>query len=190
MNVYQIICGTKAEGPGKRTAIWMQGCSRHCSGCMLPETWSFVPRTLIAPETVIENVPADNEGITVLGGEPFEQPEALAALLRAAKARGLSTIVFSGYTYGELKALPAVQRRRIFESVDVLIDGAYEKDKRSFAVPMIGSSNQRFYFLSDRYTMADIPANKIEVRIQKDGTPMLSGMGDFEKLVRKLRCEH
>jgi anaerobic ribonucleoside-triphosphate reductase activating protein len=190
MNVFQIIYGTEAEGPGRRTAIWMQGCRRHCPGCMLPETWSFKPHTLIAPEAVIQRVPEDNEGITVLGGEPFEQPEALLALLKAAKQRGLSTIVFSGYTCEELKAMPAVQRSRIFTWIDVLIDGPYEKNKRSFEVPMIGSSNQRFYFLTDRYILADFPGNKIEVRIRKDGTPVVNGMGDFEKIERKLRHQH
>lgn len=187
MNIYQIIHNTFAEGPGKRTAIWVQGCHRHCEGCMLPMTWSEDEGHTITPEEIISKVPCDNEGITVLGGEPFEQPEGLKKLLHLARRQGLSTIVFTGNTYESIKTNEIYNE--ILKYIDVLVDGEYIKELRSFDVPMIGSSNQRFIFLTNRYDMKDIPPNKIEIRIRKDGKPMYSGMGDFDEIKKKLEAE-
>lgn len=188
MNVYRIIWDTTAEGPGHRAAIWLQGCSRHCKGCMLPETWPHQVRFEVDPAVIINRVSEAAEGITVLGGEPFEQPQDLLALLKTAKQRNLSTIVFTGFELAALqRRLPHFDR---FESVmDVLVDGPYVASLRSFDVPMIGSRNQQFHFFTDRYTMADFPGNKIEIRLKKDGTVQFNGMGDFEQLKKQITGE-
>lgn len=188
MNIYQIIHSTFAEGPGKRTAIWVQGCHRHCEGCMLPMTWAEDKGHAITPEKIISEVPYDNEGITILGGEPFEQPDELEKILLLSRQRELSTIVFTGNKYEEIKSNGIYDE--ILKYTDVLVDGEYIKALRSFDVPMIGSSNQRFIFLTDRYEMKDIPPNKIEIRIGKDGKPMYSGMGDFDNIKKKLEAEN
>ncbi len=75
----------------------------------------------------------------------------------------------------------------MLQYTDVLIDGPYIEALRSFAVPMIGSSNQRFHFLTDRYSMEDIPPNRIEARVDSDGRLVCNGMGDFEKLKEIMR---
>lgn len=183
MNIHRIIPQTSAEGPGKRFALWTQGCSRHCKGCMLPETWSFGSHTLLSVEEILDkisNTPGI-EGVTVLGGEPFEQSRELAELLAGVRKMGLSTIVFTGFTLRELELMEN-HTLEALRHIDVLVDGEYIEALRSFQVPMIGSQNQRFHFLTDRYRMEDIPPNKIEMRIAVDGSIQYNGMGAFEKI--------
>lgn len=145
-------------------------------------TWSHETKLIYTPADIIANIDNDIEGITVLGGEPFEQPDDLLELLRTAKQRNLSTIVFTGYNYLELinqfKPLDHFK-----EYIDVLIDGFYDETLRSFSVPMIGSINQKYYFFSDRYRLKDFPPNKVEIYISKNGVVRFSGMGDFEKIM-------
>ena len=91
------------------------------------------------------------DGITVLGGEPFAQPDALLALVRALRSRGCRHILcYSGYTYGELRrrghqdsAIGAV-----LDDIDMLIDGPYVAGLAAGASPWTGSANQRFLTLT------------------------------------------
>lgn len=180
MNIHRIIPLTQAEGPGKRFALWTQGCSRHCKGCMLPETWSFAPNQLLSVEALLDAIRRSPgiEGVTILGGEPFEQAGELTALLSGIWEMGLSAIVFTGFSLSEVRKIAP----DALTHIDVLVDGEYVQALRSFRVPMIGSENQRFHFLTDRYCMADIPPNQIEVRIDADGSVWYNGMGDFDKI--------
>ena len=189
LNVNRFLPVTQAEGPGWRSCVWVQGCSRRCEGCFSPHTWSHEVCQLMSPEEIIAQSLQDSrvEGITVLGGEPFEQPEPLAKLLTLAWKNKLSTVVFTGYTHEQLLAdgLPAVTTALCH--TDVLIDGTYRKAERDFSRPLVGSANQRFLFLTDRYVMDDFPPNRVEVRIGKDGSIALNGMGPMEKIISKIK---
>ena len=189
LNVHRFLPLTQAEGPGWRSCVWVQGCNRHCPGCFSPHTWGHEPRLLMEPEEIIFQTLQDErvEGITVLGGEPFEQPEPLATLLTLAWEAKLSTVVFTGYTHEQLltNSLPSV--KVALNHIDVLIDGPYQQSVRDFSRPLVGSANQRFLFLTDRYTMEDFPPNRVEVRIGKDGSLALNGMARMEILLCKLK---
>ena len=191
MNIHRMIPQTNVEGPGRRFAIWTQGCSRHCKGCMLPETWSFAPYNQLPVYQILNKIKKNRmlEGVTILGGEPFEQSEELVELLAGVKKTGLSTIVFTGFLLDEIRAMGDVGRKAL-KCIDVLIDGEYMESLRSFDIPMIGSRNQRFHFLTNRYCMEDIPPNRIETRIMKDGSVLCNGMGDFQKIKKLWRHEH
>ena len=188
VNIHRIIENTQSEGPGKRFCVWVQGCSHHCKGCFAQDTWDFSERNRILVEDMLQTIKkevSDIEGITVLGGEPFDQPEALLELLKSVKSLGLSTLVFTGYLIEQLQTHPKASVREALRWIDVLIDGPYIEAQRSFAVPLIGSSNQKYHFLTDRYTMKDFKKNTIEVRISKDGTVSFNGMGDFPELRKR-----
>ena len=122
------------------------------------------------------------EGITVLGGEPFEQPTGLAQLLSLAWAHQLSTIVFTGFTLENLQCSDNDDIHTALQHTDVLIDGPYVEEMLSSERPLVGSSNQRFLFLTDRYQKPDFKPNKIEVRIHRNGTAIINGMGREEQL--------
>lgn len=189
LNVHRFVAATRAEGPGTRSCVWLQGCSRHCPGCFATATWSHAPRLTMTPADIIGQALAAPhvEGITVLGGEPFEQPQALACLLAAAHRHHLSTLVFTGYTHEELTAARQADIAMALAHTDVLVDGPYRQEQRDFGRPLVGSANQRFLFFSSRYSMSDFAPNRVEVRISPDGTIGLNGMGPMETLIAHLR---
>lgn len=182
ININKIIEKTQSEGPGKRFCIWVQGCARHCSGCFATDTWEFVPHDLYEVKELINMIKGQNEieGVTILGGEPFAQAKSLSKLVTEIHKLGLTIVLFTGYKYCEIKTSDNIDWHKIIENIDVLIDGAYVEDKRSFEIPLIGSSNQNICFLTNKYDMDDFKKNIIEIRIKKNGEIHLNGMGDFD----------
>lgn len=167
---------SRANGPGVRAVVWVQGCSLGCPGCFNPDT--HAPGAEATPvRDVVRWITgqAGIDGLTVSGGEPFEQPDGLLALVRAVRAdTDLSILVFSGYTIDEIRdqALgPA-----ILDHIDVLIDGRYRAGER-VATAMRGSANQSIHCLTDRHTAAEIEATpEAELRIAADGSVTISGV--------------
>ena len=91
---------SQANGPGLRTVVWFQGCTLGCPGCFNPATHdSRGGRTVDTRELVTEirSLGQQIEGVSISGGEPFQQPEALLDLLTGLGDSHLSRLVFSGY---------------------------------------------------------------------------------------------
>lgn len=186
VRVHKILKKTKVEGPGTRYCIWFQGCSRHCKGCWAKATWAPDGGKELDAEDVLKDILATKgiEGVTFLGGEPFEQPEALEFLACGVKKAGLSVVCFTGGAIEEIqKNMP-----QILEHIDLLIDGEYVEAEQDFSRPWVGSRNQRYHFLTDRYDEKILTEyrNKIEINIQKNGLIFINGMGDFENFTRNL----
>ena len=194
MRIHRYVSLTAAEGPGQRFCLWVQGCPHHCPGCFNPETWAADGGVEIAPEEMLEKILAVRdriEGITLLGGEPFEQPGELAWLCEQVQKAGLGVLAFTGYTLETLKARCDPATDRLLRQVDLLLDGPYIQAKQDFSRPWIGSSNQRFLYLTDRYRPEQIAAcqNRLEVRVGKDGVIQVNGIAPphvLEALVAKL----
>lgn len=192
LDLFKVLEMTTVEGPGNRFCIWTQGCKKHCKGCWAVDTWSFGTgkkynvSDLYAQIKSIENI----EGVTFLGGEPFEQAEELSKLASLIKSDGLSIVCFTGYSYEELSSVPFADE--LLKYVDLLIDGGFEKDKFDLSRPWVGSSNQRYIFLTDFYSIEDVKKykNKIEARISSDGKLEINGMGDFYRLKEKFCLQH
>ncbi|MFZ5439225.1 MAG: 4Fe-4S single cluster domain-containing protein [Myxococcota bacterium] len=191
LRVAQLIADTEAEGPGKRFAIWVQGCSLRCPGCCNPEMFAADRGgTLISPAELAERVraTADLEGISVLGGEPFEQAEGVAELCRLVRAQGRSVMVYTGYTLAELRAKQSPHVDALLGQIDLLVDGRYEQ-----ALPerggrrWIGSSNQVLHFFTTRYSPADprfSTSNTVELRFV-DGQLTINGWPQAADALRK-----
>lgn len=125
------------------------------------------------------------EGVTLLGGEPFEQAAALASLAASVQAAGLSVMTFTGLTIEQIRASRDLDVQRLLQHTDLLVDGKYEEDKLDLTRPWVGSTNQRFHFTSSRY--ADLQphlhaADKLEVRVAVDGTLQVNGWARQEDL--------
>ena len=136
----------KALGPGKRIGIWFQGCSIRCNGCMSRDTWSAArqPTTLEAVGQRIIPWLQEADGVTISGGEPFDQAVALQGLLAMVHAgRHLPTLVYSGFAYERLRARHA----DILEAVDVLISEPFDRTAAERTL-LRGSSNQRVHCLT------------------------------------------
>lgn len=171
---------SRANGPGARFVVWLQGCSLGCPGCFNPTTHSTEAGTLVEIDDLVEQLRATRgiEGLSLSGGEPMQQAAASAALLGAARALGLSTLAFSGYTIEEARELPG--GAEVIARLDVLIDGRYVSGQR-LATGLRGSENQRIQLLTSRYSLADVEATPVaEIRISRDGEVVLTGVNPLK----------
>lgn len=143
MRIAGIVNDSIVDGPGLRLAIFAQGCPHHCPGCHNPESHDFAGGSDMDTEKIIARMDANPllDGITLTGGEPFEQPDACRILADAAHARGLNVWAYSGYTFEQLCAVP--EKRRLLEACDVLVDGPFLLAERSLDLRFRGSKNQR-----------------------------------------------
>lgn len=141
---------TRVLGPGDRFVIWVQGCHRRCFRCTSPELQIFDNGRTIDTDVLVDKICHTHNisGITISGGEPFEQSAALADLLIKLKALRpvLTVILFTGYRLDQLKN---EEYRKVLEHVDVLIDGEYI-DALNDNKGLRGSSNQTIHFLTSR----------------------------------------
>ena len=173
LQVAQIVPCTEAEGPGKRFALWFQGCPLRCPGCCNPEFIPFDGGEAMSLASVLEQMEEARrqgvEGITLLGGEPLAHAAGAAALAVAARDRGLTVMVFSGYTIEEARAKGDPAINALLAHTDILVDGPYVRELPDTGRRWIGSTNQRIHFLTDRYR-ADDPCwrerNTLEIRVR------------------------
>ena len=188
LRVFNILKNTKVEGPGRRYCIWVQGCSRHCKGCQAVHTWSHSGGKLLEVSDIISDILVQKniEGVTFLGGEPFEQAESLGEIAEVVKKAGLSVLCFTGGLIEDLRLNPL--NKKLLDNIDLLIDGEFMLDKVDYSRPWCGSSNQRYHFLTDRYNeeIFEKYKNKVEVNISKDGIVFMNGMGNFEEIQQKI----
>jgi anaerobic ribonucleoside-triphosphate reductase activating protein len=180
LNVAQIVPCTEAEGPGRRFALWFQGCPLRCPGCCNPEMLPFeggrsIPLAVIVAQ--IREVRDHIEGITLLGGEPLAHAHGAAPLARAARDMGLSVMVFTGYSLEEARRMADPAVVALLDQTDILVDGPYLRDRPETRRRWIGSANQAIHFLSDRYRPDD-PCwrrpNTLEIRLA-DGEITVNG---------------
>jgi anaerobic ribonucleoside-triphosphate reductase activating protein len=172
--IAQIVRLTEAEGPGRRYAVWFQGCPLRCPGCCNPEFLPFQGGESWSLDDLLADIDrADGvEGITLLGGEPIAHAAGAAPLAKAIRERGLSVMVFSGYTLEQIRAMPEPAVAELLAHTDILVDGPYLREQPDRERRWIGSTNQRIHFLTDRYR-ADDPCwrqpNTLEIRLGSDG---------------------
>ncbi len=135
------------DGPGIRMTVFTQGCSHGCEGCHNQELQPFTggkPATVAEVLAIARSNPL-LDGITISGGEPFEQAEGCAALAKAAKADGYHVMTYSGYPFEELlDGIDTVPGwRGLLEASDLLVDGPYLAAQRDLRLRFRGSRNQR-----------------------------------------------
>jgi anaerobic ribonucleoside-triphosphate reductase activating protein len=172
LRVHAIERHSRANGPGVRFVVWVQGCTLGCPGCFNPATHPSGGEAMAVEEIARAVRESGADGVTVSGGEPFEQPEALLALVTA--LAGTSIIVFSGFTRAEIERRPLGPE--ILGRIDVLVDGRYV-EKRRLARGLRGSANQVVHLLTGRHQMADVEATPVgEVVIGPDGEVRVSGV--------------
>jgi anaerobic ribonucleoside-triphosphate reductase activating protein len=135
-------------GPGKRFVLWTQGCNRKCLGCMSKHTWNFNEGSRFSIESIVDLIVDSRnngcEGVTISGGEPFDQDSILMKLLNSLKkAKIEDVLVYTGYSYRDLKKkyLGSIQ------NIAVIIDGKFEYSKKSSLI-WRGSSNQKMIILT------------------------------------------
>jgi anaerobic ribonucleoside-triphosphate reductase activating protein len=193
LRVAQIVPFTEAEGPGVRFALWFQGCPLRCPGCCNPEMLPFeggTPMTVAEVVRRIEDAARDHgvEGITLLGGEPLAHAAGAAVLARAVRERGLTVMVFSGFTLEDTQAISDMAVMELIGLTDIFVDGPYVRELPDTARRWIGSTNQRIHFLTDRYHFDDRwrKPNTLEIRLHAgqltvNGFPAKSAVGLWKR---------
>ena len=135
------------DGEGIRTVIWTQGCPHHCFGCQNPETWDFNGGAEIDIDDVKKMIDElkGQDGITFSGGDPFVQPKACAILAKYARSKGLNIWCYTGYNYETLITLSKTKKEYMdfLKEIDVLVDGKFVLEQKTFNAIFRGSSNQR-----------------------------------------------
>jgi anaerobic ribonucleoside-triphosphate reductase activating protein len=187
INIHSVINSSRVNGPGDRFVIWTQGCRKGCKNCYNPETWSHYRNNLILVDEIFESIKNSSAtGVTISGGDPFEQPEELFYLLTKIKQLDLSdgVIVFTGFTIDEIRVREEL--RKSLDYIDVLIDGLYIEEKR-ISSGLAGSSNQEFYFLTDKISRDKIVIDQ-EVEIHSLGELIqITGFPLINKINMKLK---
>lgn len=152
LQIGMLCASTTALGPGRRFVIWLQGCKRRCYGCASPEFQPLDGGTRISVDQLLDKIveSTDIDGLTVSGGEPMLQKEALSSLLHKVREKrpDLSVILFTGYL---LEDFQSDVSRDVLDCIDLLIDGEYYHEQND-DMGLRGSANQRLHFLTSRLT--------------------------------------
>ncbi|KAF5276138.1 hypothetical protein FQR65_LT16456 [Abscondita terminalis] len=163
---------SEIEGPGKRMVIWFQGCNIGCKGCSNQELLSLEKKLILSVDQLIQLTLLAKErhkieGVTLLGGDPFLQPEGLLEFVKLCKANNLSVICFTGYIYEKMLE----EYSEILKNIDILIDGPFIISKLDYKRRLIGSTNQRVLKLTDVYKENDYfekPHSQFEIQVFND----------------------
>lgn len=155
MYVGQIITADSANGTGIRVSLFVSGCTNHCKGCFQPETWDFAYGRPYTPDMedrlMKELAKSYYDGLTILGGEPFElsnQRELVKLIRRLRKELPDRNIwMYTGFTYDK-DLVPGGCRYiectdEILDSIDMLVDGRFIEELKNITLTFRGSENQR-----------------------------------------------
>ena len=194
LNVARVARGISGNGPGRRHVIWVQGCTIRCPGCINPQLLEHRRRSLVHPKRlgVALGVATPSDGLTLLGGEPFEQADALADLVASYRsAGGEHVLCFTGYERTQLEASSDPGVKRLLGGLDVLIDGPFRRAEatasRAPSPSLIASPNQRIHRLRPHTSVSpdiDLEVGLEEGLLSMTGVP---GRGDRSRLRRALR---
>ena len=135
------------DGEGIRTVIWTQGCPHHCLGCHNKETWDIdggAEVEISEVKKIIDDL-TGQDGITFSGGDPFFQAKECSVLAKYIKEKGYNVWCYTGYTYESLLKIGEIKKEvmEFLKYIDVLVDGRFVLEKKSYNCIFRGSTNQR-----------------------------------------------
>lgn len=135
------------DGPGVRFVLFLQGCSHRCPGCQNPETHDPEGGREVDVVDIIAIIARskDIDGVTISGGEPFEQVAPAAFLAQKIKEQGYNLVIYSGYTFEELQIKAGYDQniKTLLQSGAILVDGPFVQEKADLTLSYRGSRNQR-----------------------------------------------
>ena len=145
LKIAKVINDSIVDGPGLRMVVFTQGCSILCDGCHNVGLQSFHGGTELNINTLLVKYRKNEllRGITITGGEPFDQVNELHYLVLQLVKNKIHTILFTGYTYETLLSIKNKKINEILMLADILIDGPFLKNKKNLNLKFMGSDNQR-----------------------------------------------
>ena len=171
MMIDRVLYPIESLGPGKRIVVWTIGCSKHCINCANPELWQQDSRKnidlsilYIFLKEIFENNTVD--GLTITGGDPFEQPRELLDLILMCKKYTKDVLVYTGYLLQELQDAENIYFQELIKNISVLIDGKYVDELNDNQCVLRGSTNQGLHIfqidLRDKYQDYLLGGRKIQ----------------------------
>jgi anaerobic ribonucleoside-triphosphate reductase activating protein len=144
--LYRLYHNSTVDGPGRRSVVQVSGCSIRCQGCYVPQTHKTETGVRVSIASIVDEIianRADHDGVTILGGEPFDQPGQVAELVYRLKRYDLDLTIYTGYTLEALidRKDPSVDY--ILSHTDLLIDGPFIRQLSTNAGEYRGSQNQK-----------------------------------------------
>ena len=186
LKLYSLAYPVTALGPGRRVALWVAGCPLRCKGCITPQLLSMDAGEAIAVSRLAQHLlqlPLPLDGVTLTGGEPFVQAQALLSLVELLKAERpqWNILTFSGFTLRQWRGGDAEQRR-LLKQIDMLVDGPYLAG-RPGGHALTASANQRLHLLTSRARalkpeLDAMPANTANLALNPHGADCLVGIVD------------
>lgn len=145
MRVAYLAHDSIVDGPGLRFVVFVQGCPHHCPGCHNPRSHDPKGGGEMTLREIIRKMESNplTDGLTLSGGEPFEQSTECAALAWIAQVNELNVWCYTGYTFEHLRDHGSKAQKDLLQRVDVLVDGPYIEAERTLSLPWRGSKNQR-----------------------------------------------
>jgi anaerobic ribonucleoside-triphosphate reductase activating protein len=133
------------DGTGHRVSLYVQGCLLHCAGCQSPHLWSLNGGKTMDTTQVANVLNSFDLPVTIIGGEPVQQAEAVAEIVKRLKSYDRHVIVYTGYTYEELVHAKMFNEAiaDILMHADILVDGRYDQTQDDSFLQYRGSRNQR-----------------------------------------------
>lgn len=182
LNLHSFVARSRANGPGERAVVWVQGCPRKCAGCFNPDSQPFESKEQVTVDSLFDRIMAVKgiDGVTISGGEPFAQAEALVELAKRLHERGMSVVCYTGYTLEGLRLGQREDWNALLDQIDLLIDGPFVQSQRCFE-PFRGSSNQHFYYLSGRISPEAVQdsVQSVEFTLDADGQITTTGFPEL-----------
>jgi anaerobic ribonucleoside-triphosphate reductase activating protein len=140
-------------GPYQRAVIWVQGCKFACQNCIVPESWDENGGEEIKISALIDWIldQSEIEGITISGGEPMLQAEALSEVIEAIQSKkDLGIMCYTGFIVENFDRQGTDSQKKLLSKIDLLVDGLY-LEKLHGDLLWRGSTNQRLLALTNRY---------------------------------------
>jgi len=148
--LYGLYHNSVVDGPGRRSVIRLAGCSLRCPGCYVPETHKRENGSLVPISSILKEIVANrskHDGVTILGGEPFDQAASVAELVSQLNKLGIHITVYTGNTIDTLIGRKDKSVDYIITHIDLLIDGPFIRQLKEDAGEYKGSRNQRIISL-------------------------------------------
>jgi len=194
LNVSSTMSRSRANGPGVRAVIWVQGCTIGCRGCYSASTHPHEASSLHRPSEIAEwlqSIP-DIEGVTFSGGEPFEQAAAVVKTINSIRENmgsDFSVFVYTGYEIEFLRKSNDRNVHDLLNAIDILSAGPFDYKLRDETLLWRGSSNQSLHFLSNRYNAFQIEEwSKIspleEITLRSDSIDFTGFVGPKSKMLK------
>lgn len=185
LRLYMVASCSEVLGPNKRFIVWVQGCNKRCKGCIAKDSWALDGGELVAVEDLVQQIlrQSNIEGITISGGEPFLQQDALCELIsKVREQKDIGVIIYTGMKYSE------IENSALVHTADIIIDGEYIEDLNDNK-SLRGSSNQNVICLTKRYEKMvsqyyGVQGRKIELLLS-DGITQMIGIPskEFEQMI-------